>query len=568
MDEVRADRHVSLRLLRSSGGLQSAILKGCCRGRHSIHFQRRSLYVLFRSRELQFLSVARTVVRNLASSWVGFASQLVVTFFLTPFVIGALGTEAYGVWLLLQATVGYYGLVDMGLRAGLTQSITRRIAAGDIDAVRGHLGAAVPMLACLGLLVTVIGGALGWVLPRAVEMAPAVQSGLWIVILVQAVSVGLQMPFAPYGAVLVGLQRYDIANGLAVVTRLLSAGLTYLALVNGGGLLALSVVLLISNVIDSVIRSRLAIYLLPGIRGVVPKLNRSELSELSNVGVWNFLIHISRRLICFSDALVIGVLFSAAAVVPFGIASALVEYGDRIIVMSVRILFPTMVQLKADGNREHLRDLYIGATRIIFATSIAIVIVGATWITPFLLLWLGGGAETEAIRAQAPALFLALGIAFAFVGLQRAGIQLILADGQLKRLAFFLFAEAALNLVLSLVCGRWLGVIGVAIGTAIPAAIMGFGYHLPLHCKVLGIRYSRLLAELAVRPVIFGMLLLGAMQLMTQVTAAPATWPAFASRGIAVVVISMPLGLLLLSTAQRSVVLGKLVSLPRIAFSR
>ena len=514
------------------------------------------------------MSVAKTVVRNLASSWVGFASQLLITFFLTPFVIGALGTEAYGVWLLLQATVGYYGLVDMGLRAGLTQTITRRIAAGDITSVRGHLGAAVPALAGLGLLVILIGSVLAFVLPRAVEMDPTVQSGLWMVILVQAVSVGLQMPFAPYAAVLVGLQRYDIANVLAVGTRLLSAGLTYLGLLKGGGLLGLSLVLLFSNVTDSVIRSRIAIRLLPGIRGVIPKLNRSELSEISTVGIWNFLIHISRQLIYFSDALVVGILFSATAVAPFGIASALVEYGNRLIVISTRILFPTMVQLKADGNREHLQDLYIGATRITVATSIAIVIVGATWISPFLLLWLGGGEETAAIRNQAPAVFMALGVAFAFVGLQRAGIQLVLAEGRLKRLACMLFVEAGLNLVFSLVLGRWLGIIGVAIGTAIPAAIMGLGFHLPLHSKILGIRYPKLLIDLSIRPAVFGALLFGAVLLIQQITAPPASWLNFTLTGILVLAIVMPLGLVLLSPLQRSVVLGKLLSLPRAAFSR
>ncbi len=67
------------------------------------------------------MGIAKTVLKNVAASWVGLATQILVTFLLTPFIIEELGTEAYGVWLLLQGLVGYYGLMDLGLQAGLTQ---------------------------------------------------------------------------------------------------------------------------------------------------------------------------------------------------------------------------------------------------------------------------------------------------------------------------------------------------------------------------------------------------------------------------------------------------------------
>ena len=85
------------------------------------------------------MNVAKTVLRNVAANWVGFGSQVIVTLLLTPFVIKQIGTEAYGLWLLLQSAVGYYGMVDMGLRAGLTQTIARRIARQDYAVSYTHL---------------------------------------------------------------------------------------------------------------------------------------------------------------------------------------------------------------------------------------------------------------------------------------------------------------------------------------------------------------------------------------------------------------------------------------------
>ena len=76
---------------------------------------------------------SRVIVRNIFSNWAGFAVQVAVTFFLTPFVLSHLGDARYGVWMLVMSVTGYYGLLDLGFRSGLTQYLTRYLAVGDID---------------------------------------------------------------------------------------------------------------------------------------------------------------------------------------------------------------------------------------------------------------------------------------------------------------------------------------------------------------------------------------------------------------------------------------------------
>jgi O-antigen/teichoic acid export membrane protein len=73
----------------------------------------------------------KVLIRNAASNWLGFAVQAAVAFFLTPFVLASLGPSRYGVWMLVGSLTGYYGLLDLGFRAGLTQYLTRYLATGD-----------------------------------------------------------------------------------------------------------------------------------------------------------------------------------------------------------------------------------------------------------------------------------------------------------------------------------------------------------------------------------------------------------------------------------------------------
>ena len=44
---------------------------------------------------------------NIGMNWVSMAVGMVVPFFLTPFVVRHLGTDAYGVWILAVSTVSY-----------------------------------------------------------------------------------------------------------------------------------------------------------------------------------------------------------------------------------------------------------------------------------------------------------------------------------------------------------------------------------------------------------------------------------------------------------------------------
>lgn len=498
------------------------------------------------------MNIAKIVLKNVAASWVGLASQIVVTLLLTPFVIERLGTEAYGVWLLLQGMVGYYGMVDMGLRAGLTQSITRRIAADDVDSVRRHIAAAIPLLFLLAAFILIVGTVLAATLPHFVEMSEQLVDIIWTVVLVQAVGAAIKMPITPYGAVLVGLQRYDVANAISVLTRIVFALLTWWALSSGGGLVAISVVLMATNCLDSFIRVLAARMLLPGIKRCGLTLDRSELREIGSVGIWNFLIGVSRQFIYFSDTITVAILFSAKAVAPYGIAASLVEYGTNVVVTATKVLFPTMTHLSKQGDVAALTGLYITATRMVLGLSFSMLIVGSAWVRPFLAVWLGDSEQSVQLVADAPAIFVMLSLAFMFVGFQRAGIQLLLAKNKLKPLACFMFAEAIVNLIGSVIAGKMLGPIGIAVGTLIAAFTMGVGFHLPTHARLLNRGFPLLLMEVIWRPIVFGILLSVVLYAIVVWFGEVASWPQLCVAGVCSVVASVGCFPILLSAGQLS----------------
>src|SRR6478609_3274113 len=79
------------------------------------------------------MSLARTILRNIVSSWAGYAVHVIVAFLLTPFVLRSLGEARYGVWALAVGLTGYYGLLDLGISGGIGQYLTRYLAEKDFE---------------------------------------------------------------------------------------------------------------------------------------------------------------------------------------------------------------------------------------------------------------------------------------------------------------------------------------------------------------------------------------------------------------------------------------------------
>ena len=470
------------------------------------------------------MGIAKTVLRNVAANWFGFSVNMAVMFFLTPFVIQHLGIEAYGLWVILQSLIGYYGLVDMGFRAGMVQTITRHIANGDHDAVISHISTAIPVLLVLAGAVVTLATLLGTVLPIAIEIPEHLSAIILPFVILKSVAFALQLVGAPLSAILIGIQRFDVSNACLAVERVIYGLAIYVALKCGGGLLSMAMVSVCIRIVELAVRHQLVRSLFPAILNVKWQRNRGELKEMWKFGIWNLMIHLGRQLIFCSDAVVIAVLFNPAAVVPFAIAGSLIDYCNKLVTQAVRVLFPTMAHLRSAKNLNVQRELYSTATRLIAGVSLTLIICGIFMIKPFLSLWLASTDAREIVLANSPALFVILGAASFFVGLHRVGTQLMLACERNKRIAFFYFIEGASNIILSLILGYHFGVWGVAVGTLIPAALVAVAGHLPAHAHILRISVGALLTSVLTRPLLYGSVLSLLMTLADQYVPTAKSW--------------------------------------------
>ena len=51
---------------------------------------------------------------NIVSSYARFLTGIIAVFFLTPFTLGVVGLEQFGLWSLCLAVIGVLALLDLG----------------------------------------------------------------------------------------------------------------------------------------------------------------------------------------------------------------------------------------------------------------------------------------------------------------------------------------------------------------------------------------------------------------------------------------------------------------------
>jgi O-antigen/teichoic acid export membrane protein len=312
----------------------------------------------------------------------------------------------------------------------------------------------------------------------------------------------MQFVFFTYSAVFTAVQRFDLSNIIGISTRMLSAVATVLCLNAGYGLIGLSLVVASTNLIDYLIRWRVALRILPAMK-ISPKLvNRKSFREVISFGVWNSVSAGSVRLISYTDALVIAAFMPVAAVAPFAIAATLRSYFDEIFVRVGFVFFPAVTELDARGDQAGLRTLYLVSSKFMFVGAIVCGLVMMFWAEDFFRLWLGTSyAEPTGYPSVATLFYILMAGSMVAVA-QRIGYQVFLGTRRVKLLAILFSAEGVSNLVLSLVLVQSYGLIGVALGTLIPALLFQGVFQPFLVCQSLQISLRRYWQEVLLRPAV------------------------------------------------------------------
>jgi O-antigen/teichoic acid export membrane protein len=461
---------------------------------------------------------------NLVFVWLGFATQVLTTFLLTPMMISKLGNDGYGFWVFLQSFTGYYGLIDMGLRAGVTQTITQRLAKGDRDSLLRYFNGVLPLLGRVSIVVLFVGVAVGLLLYGTLTVSGELKGWVIPLAICQSAGIALTMLTFPFSAVLPGLQRYDISETIAFVLRIATSVCAFLVLLYAPSIMAISLLYLAFNILDQILRFVFALKLVPELKHIRLALNRNEVKELFRVGGWNFVSQISHQLLHRFNAIQIAYMFSLASVVPFNVANSMADHAVRVVSISTRVLYPAFAHLNFQDQVSASRNLLLLSTRLCIGFSLVVAFVGRTWIEPFLQIWLNNVSGKEEIVSVACSYFLVFALINVVTSIRGVGGQLLLGKDELSFMAKTMVVESVIAIVLSFAFSVYFGPIGIPLGNLVAFTISIILISLPRVAKLVDLNLLDFYLGAFLRPIVYAILCTASVWAWRRSVTEPNTW--------------------------------------------
>lgn len=174
--------------------------------------------------------LTRKASLNTLASALDYTARAAVGLVVTPFLLAGFGDYAYGVWQIVQRSLGYLTVATGRTPAALKWTIAHQQASTDIHEKKASVGSALAVWVLFLPVLSVAGGALAWFGPSLLgvpaPLAPAVRLAIALMVANVAAASLADIPRSVLGGENLGYKRMGVSTPLVVA----GGGFTMLAL--------------------------------------------------------------------------------------------------------------------------------------------------------------------------------------------------------------------------------------------------------------------------------------------------------------------------------------------------
>lgn len=387
----------------------------------------------------------------------------IIGFLLTPFIVRSLGAEQYGIWALAYACIGYYSLLDLGMSAAVFTHISYALGRGEKAEVAEIYSTGLAVFGASGgvlaLATLVIAGALAHFYPVHAALLAGV---VLIVGLITAASFPMRVL---YGTLNAG-SHFDLTSGISMLGLLLRTAGSIAVLRMHYGVLGLAAVNGLATIPTNLLAFWAVKHTYPYIHVLRARFSRTAGGKLMRFGLPVIFGQLADRVRMQTDTITVSAFLGLVLLAHYNIATTLVMYYMDGILAIIGVLAPVLTMQQSRNDQQGVRQSILAGTRVGVCTAGFVLFAIIAWGHPFLERWMG-----PAYLDAYPVLVVLASAIFLDVS-QATSVSALYATMNQGYYAMLNGAEAAANLVLSLLLVRRFGMMGVAWGTLIPAVII------------------------------------------------------------------------------------------------
>lgn len=413
---------------------------------------------------------AITIMRNTVANYARQLTQILVFILLTPFIVSKVGADDFGLWSLIQATVGLLGLMDLGFSTSVVKYVAD--ARGRQDEKRlGDLTATLFWIYTgLGLAMMTVAFAIAPILGSLFSIPEDKRSIGQVVFLLIAFRSAQALPLGMFIGVLVGFQRQVVSNTIRSLGTISYALLAWWALNEMPTIEILAAVSAGTGLFWNLVAMTICLRSAKGASISPWRFRRPLVREVTTFSFYFFLIQISLLIATRFDTILIKMFLPLTAVALYSVAIGVVEKASVLCRQLANALTPMIAELKGGGEEKNIRAVLRKGSSLSFAFAAPLLFGLAWYAEDLVVVWMG-----EEFRGSAWPLRILL--AAAIVNVLHSNAETVLTmTGNEKYLAYVMIGGQTLNVVLSIALVGVFGIAGVALATLIAVCTMQFGF--------------------------------------------------------------------------------------------
>jgi O-antigen/teichoic acid export membrane protein len=419
-----------------------------------------------------------TSITSMAGRGVSVLASLVSV----PLTLKLLGKDGYGIWVTATTVLGWVSMADLGLGHGVTNQLSAMHGADDREGARRVISSAAGMVGLISLGLAVLGAAALVFVPwRAALSAPDSLSDQALVATV-GISMGLFLVnflSNPFSKIFAAYQEGYVLNYFGLATPLLVLGalglcayfqpsMPYIVLALSGvpalpSLVGLAYMLAVRR---PWLRPSLAAYDGAMARGLLNTGAAFLIPQIAAIGAWE------------SDYIIVLRVLGPAAVATYATIFRLPSTFQGLLSMWLFPLWPAYAEAAARGDiawvRQRYRRSLIRTMAMASAGSVGLVLLGR----PVVAFWTQGQIEATFSLLLPMAATLLTGSWCLVHAMALNGL------GQLRGQAYYGSISAIVNVILSFVLAKTMGLAGVSWATSLATAIPGVLAYLELRATL------------------------------------------------------------------------------------
>jgi len=451
------------------------------------------------------------LLKNIGSNWVRNIVTAAFGLVTLPYIYKQIGAPS-NIWVVINDWTGTLMLLALGIPMAASKIFSSAVAKGDTDELNEAVSASAVLYLMVAGAALVVGAVLffsfdaSYVQPRVAADFPdqvgAARSAFALVVVFIALNFLAQLPIG----VMIGHQDFVTANIISTSGVVVKLGLVLTVLLIEPTIVTLAVItvgVLVGELIAGLMVVRRKY---PRVKISLSDVRRSQLKKIVSFSLWVLLLNLGIKLCFFIDGIVLGAFGEFSDPYQYRSANHLMVMLIEFLVAIGAVALPRVAHLQVKGDDDGIRTVYLQWTKVAFSLTLMAGLYLMVLGPAFLSAWMG--PEFEATAGNV--LIVLMGSSLLFMPIRGVSIGVLMGLGKAKAPGLIFLGMGILNLILSLILVFPLGIMGVALGTAIPNVIFAVLVS-KLVCMEIGLPYGDFLkhvcgkALIGVVPVLAGL---------------------------------------------------------------